>query len=108
MTEKWRAEIAKMSDEEKEALRAQHAEQRGAGDHKRDREAMRQRWESMSDEERAAAKERHQARKAERRQRWESMSEEERAAVREKRGDRKGSKGKPHQRERDSAEQPEN
>ncbi len=105
MMEKWRAEFDSLPEEEQQALRAERADQRGTREGKRDREAMRQRWDSMSDEERATAKERYQARSAERRQRLESMSDEERAAAREKRGERKGSKGQ--RQHRDAAEQPE-
>ena len=46
-----------------------------------ERQAARERWESMSDDEREAARE--QAR-----ERWESMSEEEREAARSERGSR--------------------
>jgi len=51
---------------------------------------MKQRWDAMSEEERAAAKDRRRAQGDKRRQRWESMSEEERAAMRENRGGHKG------------------
>jgi hypothetical protein len=61
---------------------------------------MKQRWDSMSEEERAAAKDRRRAQGDERRARWASMSEEERAAMREKRGGHKGQRqnaqGKDH------------
>jgi predicted Fe-S protein YdhL (DUF1289 family) len=84
----WRAQMEAMPEAERNAMRekmAANRPQRGG----RDREAMRQRWESMSDEERAAAKaERHQ-KKAERRAAWESMSDEERAAVKAQRQERK-------------------
>lgn len=74
-------------------------------DEREDRRAeMRERWESMSEEERQAARE---ARKQQggryrdlsdeerqaMRERWESMSEEERAALREQHG--RGRGGKP-------------
>ena len=61
---------------------------------------MRERWDAMSDEERAAAKDKRRDKGDARRERWESMSEEERAAAREKRGDRKGKHGEPQQRHR--------
>ena len=61
-----------MTEEEREALRAER----------------RAEWEAMSDEERAAAIEQRKARRdahrAEARQRWENMSDEERAAHRER------------------------
>ena len=50
----------------------------------------RQRWENMSDEERAAARAEREAANAERRQKWESMSDEERQAARERRGSKGG------------------
>ena len=57
------------------------------------RDAARERWESMSEEERAAARAERGARQDERfdqaRQRWESMSEEERAAARAERDARR-------------------
>ena len=57
-----------------------------------------ERWDAMSDAERAAAKEKRSDKGGGRRERWESMGEEERAAAREKRGDRKGKHGERQQR----------
>ncbi len=57
------------------------------------REARRANWENMSDEERAAVREKREQRKAvrraERRERFESMSPEERQAMRERRQERR-------------------
>jgi hypothetical protein len=94
MQEKWRAEFEQLPDEQKAAIREQRQTQGAGGSggrgHDGDRDAMRQRWESMSEEERAVAKEKFRANKEKRRAKWESMSEEERAAMREKRGEHKG------------------
>jgi len=98
--DKRRAEFDSLSDEEKQAIRAQRAGNpygRGAG---RNREAMKQRWDSMSEEERAAAKDRRRAMSEKRREQWESMSEEERAAARQKWGGQKGHRGGQGQRNR--------
>lgn len=56
---------------------------------RRDRAAMRERWESMSEEERSAARLKREEIRAQRREKWESMSEEERAAARERKRARK-------------------
>lgn len=48
MREKWRAERAAMSDEERDAVRAKRQQ---------DKARRREKWQSMSDEERAAARE---------------------------------------------------
>jgi hypothetical protein len=94
MREKWRAEFEQLPEEQKAAIREQRQKQGAGGNRSRgrngDREAMRQRWESMSEEERAVAKEKFRANEQERRAKRESMSEEERAAMREKRGEHKG------------------
>ncbi|NCF72727.1 MAG: hypothetical protein GWP67_04385 [Gammaproteobacteria bacterium] len=96
MREKWREEYENLPEEEKRAIREQRAaSQDGRG---RDREAMRQRWDSMSEEERAATKDRYQEQKERRREQWESMSDEERAAARASRGERKGQK--PHHKDK--------
>ncbi len=71
------------------------------GEQREDREArrqeMRERWESMSEEEREAARaemrERRDSRREEMRERWENMSEEEREAMREKRRAAGGKRG---------------
>jgi hypothetical protein len=81
MRDKWRAEFEQLPEEQKAAIREQRQANGGGGN--RDRKEMRQRWESMSEEEQAAAREKRRAN-------WESMSEEERAAYREKRGGHKG------------------
>ena len=94
LREKRRAEFESLSDEEKQAMREKRAGHRDG----RNREAMRERWESMSEEERAAAKDR--------RERWKSMSEEERAAAREKRGQHKGQRGDRHHDRDDDGAQP--
>jgi colicin import membrane protein len=90
MREKWRAEYEQLPEDQKMAIREQRAANRGGKNRGRDREAMKQRWDSMSEEERAAAKERRRAQSDKRREQWESMSEEERAAMREQRGGHNG------------------
>jgi hypothetical protein len=107
MRGKWRAEYDQLSDEQKEAVRGQRSGHRDRNGRGGDREAMRQRWDSMSEEERSAAKDKFRASGEKRRAQWDSMSEEERAAAREKRGtgkrqrqggqhgDKSGA-GKPH------------
>lgn len=85
----WRAELDAMPEADRKAIRKKMAAdrpERGDGN----REARRERWESLSDEERAAAKAQRQEKKAQRRAAWESMSDEERAAAREKFGNKKG------------------
>jgi len=97
MREKWRAEYENLPEEEKMAIREQRAANQKGRAGGRDREAMRQRWDAMSEEERAAAKERRNAQNEKRRAQWESMSEEERAAARAKRGEQKGQRqGRQH------------
>ena len=90
MRDKWRAEYDQLSDEQKEAIRGQRAGNRGGKGRGGDREAMQQRWDSMSEEERTAARDKFRANGEKRRAQWDSMSEEERAAAREKRGAGKG------------------
>ncbi len=90
MRDRLRAEYDALPEEEKQAIREQRALRREGRVRHRNRAAMRERWESMSDEERAAAKDRRRARQDQRRQRWESMSDEERAAARERREQRRG------------------
>lgn len=64
------------------------------------RAAARERWESMSEEERAALRERRQKMSAEeraaKRERWQNMSEEERQAKREEMRARRGDKNGKH------------
>jgi len=96
MREKWSAEYENLPEEEKKAIRENRAANQSGRNRGRDREAMRQRWDSMSEVERAAAKERRQGQTEKRRAQWESMSEEERAAAREQRGDRKGQRQERH------------
>lgn len=80
-----------------------------------ERAAMREKWrgefDSMSDEEKQAVREkRRSGHRADRKARWDSMSEEERAAAREKRGERKGTRDKPrrgHGDRRDRQQEPE-
>jgi len=64
--------------------REMSAEERDAA-----RQARRELWENMSEEDRAAAREQHRAKREDRRaanrERYENMSEEERAAAREQR-----------------------
>ncbi len=59
-----------------------------------ERAARRERFENMSDEEKQAMRQRRQEQHAERRaakrERWENMSEEERAAARDRKKNRKG------------------
>ena len=102
MRSKWRAEFDALPDEQRAVIREQRAGNRGAegrgGKGQRgDREAMQSRWDSMSEEERAAMTERRRANKEKRRADWGAMSEEERAAAREQRGGQKGQrKGRQH------------
>lgn len=102
--QQWRGEFDALPEEEKQAIRDQRAERRDGKGQNRDREAMRERWESMSDEERATAKDRRLARDEERRKRWEAMSDEDKAASRERRdqqrGNRDGHRGKQHSQDR--------
>lgn len=109
--QQWRGEFDALPEEEKQAIREQRAERRDGEGRNRDREAMRERWESMSDEERAAAKDRRRARDDERRERWDSMSEEEKATARarrdEHRGERDGHHGKQRNQDRPDTAQPE-
>ena len=95
MRDKWRSEFDGMSDEDKQAMRKRRDANRGDGG--RDRAAMRERWETMSEEERAQAKDRRKAKGEKRRERWDSMSDEERAAARDKRGQQKGQRGERRQ-----------
>ena len=67
---------------------------------------MRERWESMSEEERAAARLKREQIRAQRREHWESMSEEERTAAREQRG--KHAKGRHGGAGKHKGENPEN
>ncbi len=65
-----------------------------------ERAARRERFENMSDEEKQAMRQRRQEQHAERRaakrERWENMSEEERAAARDRMKNRKGGRhGRP-------------
>ena len=48
------------------------------------RDEMRQRWESMSDEERATARNQAEGRRQGRRERWEAMTPDEQAVARER------------------------
>jgi len=105
--EQWRAEFDALPEAEKEAIRKQRSAQRDGRDKNRDREAMRQRWESMSDEERAAAKDRRLARDEERRTRWASMSDEEKATARARHDKQRGQRGKQRHGDRPSTDQPE-
>jgi hypothetical protein len=72
-----------------------------ADERENSRAEMRERWESMSEEERQAAREQHGGRggragdmsdeeRQAMRERWESMSEEERAEMRAERDNRRG------------------
>lgn len=74
------------TEERQAAMDARHAE----------REARRAKWESMSDEERAAVREKREqrmaVRRAERRERFDNMSAEEQQAVRERMRDRKANR----------------
>ena len=75
------------------------------------RAAARERWESMSDEERAAVRERRQKMSAEeraaKRERWQNMTEEERAAKREEMRARRGGKeGQPPRGKRPAGQRP--
>ena len=90
MRDKWRGEFDGLSDEDKDALRQKNREQRGGREGSRDREAMRERWNSMSEEERTVATERRKAQSAERKAKWDGMSDEQKAAAREQRGKGKG------------------
>jgi hypothetical protein len=90
MQDKWRSEYEQLPEEQKAAIQKQRQPKSGGGNRGRDREAMRQRWESMSEEERAAARDNFRANGENRRGNRESMSEEERAAMRAQRGEHKG------------------
>lgn len=59
------------------------------------RAAMRQRYENMSEEEKQAVRDKMQLRRAERRARWDSMSDEQRQAVREKMRQHRDGQGRP-------------
>jgi hypothetical protein len=96
MQGKWRAEFEALPKEQKAAIREQRQGHRNGEQRGRDREAMRQRWDTMSEEERSAARDRFRANGEKRRAHWESMSEEERAAAREKRGEHKGQRQGGH------------
>jgi hypothetical protein len=104
MREKWRAELDAMPEEERRAMRERMAADRPEG--QRNRAAMRERWESMSEEERAAARLKREQIRAQRREHWESMSEEERTAAREKRG--KHAKGRHGGAGKHNGENPDN
>ena len=84
--------------------RQMSAEERDAA-----REARREHWQSMSDEERAAFREQHRAKSQQRRdaarERYQNMSDEERAAMREKREQHRAqhSGNRDHRQHRDSA-----
>jgi hypothetical protein len=109
--EQWRSDFDALPAQEQQAIRNQRAERRDGKGRNRDREAMRERWESMSDEERAAAKDRRRGRDDQRRARWESMNDEEKAAARarrdEHRAERGGRHGKQRNHERPDTDQPE-
>jgi hypothetical protein len=94
MRDKWRAELDAMPEEERRAMRERMAADRPEG--QRNRAAMR---------ERAARLKREQIR-AQRREHWESMSEEERTAAREKRG--KHAKGRHGGAGKHNGENPDN
>jgi len=96
MQGKWRAEFEALPEEQKAAIREQRHGNRDGANRGRDREAMQQRWESMSEEERTAARAEFRAKGDKRRAKWESMSEEERAAARGKRGEHKGQRQGGH------------
>ena len=67
------AYVQSLSPEERETLRA----------------AMKERWESMSEEEREAIREKRREMKAKRREAWNNMSDEEKAAARAKMRERR-------------------
>jgi len=90
MRDKWRSEYDQLPDEQKAAIQKQRKGNRDGQGRGRDRKAMQQRWDSMSEEERNAAREKSRANGEKRRAQWDSMSDEERAAAREKRGGQKG------------------
>jgi hypothetical protein len=90
MRSKWRAEFEQLPEEQKAAIRAQRGGNRDGKGRTGDREAMQQRWDAMSEEERTEMAERRRANQEKRRAEWDAMSEEERAAVRENRGKKNG------------------
>jgi hypothetical protein len=97
MRSKWRAEFDQLPEEQKAAIRAQRGGNRDGKGRGGDREAMQNRMDSMSEEERAAMTERRRANQEKRKAQWDAMSEEERAAARENRGGQKGQrKGGQH------------
>ena len=59
------------------------------------RAAMRERYENMSDEEKQALRDKMQSRRAERRAKWDSMSDEQRQAAREKMRQHRDGQGRP-------------
>jgi hypothetical protein len=77
--------IEGLSPEERETLRAERRAHRTE-----QRAAMREHWQSLSDEEREAARQAHRERVEQRRQHWESMSEEDKAAARQRFRDHRG------------------
>lgn len=86
MRDRWRAELEAMPEDERRAFRESMAANRPEG--ARNRDARRERWESMSDEERSDARRMREERMLQRREKWESMSDEERAAARDEKGHR--------------------
>jgi TRAP-type C4-dicarboxylate transport system substrate-binding protein len=61
------------------------------------RAAMREHWESLSEEERAALREKRRQQQEKRRETWNNMSDEEKAAAREHMRERRDQMGdKPH------------
>jgi hypothetical protein len=107
MSGKWRTEFDSLPDEQKQAIRDQRAREFGGRSRNRDRAAMQDRWETMSEQERVVARERRQEMKQRRNERWESMSEDERAAAREHfRGQKEKGGGRRQHDGADPGEQP--
>jgi hypothetical protein len=61
---------------------------------------MRQKWDSMSEEEREAARAQRKAQKEKNREIWNSMSDEEKAAARERARETRDAQGRGGERKR--------
>lgn len=107
-----------LSAEEREALRAERRaqwesmsdeERAAAGDRKRahraeHRAAMHEHWQSLSAEEREAALQKHRERVEQRRQHWDSMSREDKAAARQRFRDHRGGLHRKRHEKRDGSQ----
>jgi TRAP-type C4-dicarboxylate transport system substrate-binding protein len=57
---------------------------------------MREHWDSLSEEERAAAREQYRETRQQRRETWDNMSDEEKAAARQRMKDKRGEHKRRH------------